>query len=201
MSNHWVLALLDKVNDLKQLPRTGWLLAGVSAPESIAEHCYATALLALLLGEAINAEWAALGLARPLDLERVLRIALLHDLAESVLTDLPRRSADLFGRAAKHAAEAQVTQQIFADMPTGAVYAAYWQEYDAAATPEAQIVRDADKLELVHQALRYEERGQRNLHEFWQGHTWHFPTSAALFAELQTRRATPGGQGAGDENR
>lgn len=188
MSNYWVLALLDKVNDLKQLPRTGWLLAGVSAPESIAEHSFATALLALLLGEAINSDWAAHGLSRPLDLDRVLRIALLHDLAESVLTDLPRRSTAVFGRAAKYKAEAQITQQLFASMPAGETYAAYGAEYAAAATSEAQVVHDADQLELVHQALRYEARGQRNLDDFWQGHQWHYSTSASLFAALQARR-------------
>jgi putative hydrolase of HD superfamily len=82
-------SLLDSANDLKRLPRTGWLLAGIRQPESVADHAYATTLLAMLLADAINADYAIAGLEEPLDVARVLRIALLHDLAESQLTDLP----------------------------------------------------------------------------------------------------------------
>jgi 5'-deoxynucleotidase YfbR-like HD superfamily hydrolase len=46
------------------------------------------------------------------------------------------------------------------------------------------VVHDADKLELLHQALRYEQSGTRGLDEFWDGHTWHFPASAALAERL-----------------
>lgn len=189
MSIDWVLAVLDKANDLKQLPRTGWLLAGVSAPESVAAHSYATALLALLLADAINADWGGQGLTRPLDSERVLRIALLHDLTESLLTDLPKRSAELLGREAKREAEARAAQQIFATVPDGAAYAELWAEYASGATPEAQVVRDADKLEMVHQALRYEARGQQNLDEFWAQPQWYFAASASLYQRLSAGRS------------
>lgn len=188
VSINWILAVLDRANDLKQLPRTGWLLAGVSVPESIAAHSYATALLALLLADAINADWSGQGLARPLDSERVLRIALLHDLSESLLTDLPKRSADLLGRQTKLKAEARAAQQIFAPAPDGAAYADLWAEYASGASPEAQVVRDADKLEMVHQALRYEASGQRNLAEFWAQPQLHFAASASLYQRLVASR-------------
>lgn len=184
MNSDVLIALFNKINDLKQLPRTGWLLAGVSSPESIAEHSFATLLLALLLADLINTDWLGQGLAQPLDVDRVLRIALVHDLAESILTDLPKRSADLLGRAVKHEAEAQAITQLFYAQPAGGSYIQLWHEYHVGATPEARLVRDADKLEMVHQAGRYEARGHRNLDEFWQGHTWHYPASGALFAQL-----------------
>jgi putative hydrolase of HD superfamily len=180
--------LIDRVNDLKQLPRTGWLLAGVSLPESVAEHSFATTLLAWQLAEAVNADWATQGLQQPLDIDRVLRIALVHDLAESLLTDLPKRSTDLIGRAIKHKAEAQAMAQLFGAAPGGEQAILLWEEYSVATTPEAHLVHDADKLEMVHQALRYEARGQRNLSEFWQGHTWHYPISRAWFAAWERRR-------------
>ena len=53
-----LLNLLAHTNHLKHLPRTGWLFAGVAAPESIAEHTCVTALLVLFLGEQLNADWA-----------------------------------------------------------------------------------------------------------------------------------------------
>lgn len=194
MSSEWLLPIVDKVNDLKQLPRTGWLLAGIAAPESVADHCFATAWIALLLTETINADWAGQGLAQPLSGERVLRIALVHDLAESVLTDLPKRSSEVLGRDVKHQAEERALSQLLAEAPQRAATMALWAEYDANTTPEAQLVHDADKLEMVHQALRYEQRGHRNLQEFWHGHHWHFPASAALFDQLFRQRvASPAG--------
>ena len=184
-----LLALLDQVNHLKQLPRTGWLFVGVAGVESVADHSFAVALLALLLTEEINADWAAQGLDKPLDSECVLKIALIHDLAESLLTDLPKRSTDLLGRTAKHAAEAHALTQLFIDVPNAELYRQLWSDYATDATPEARLVRDADKLELIHQALCYERRGHTNLQEFWEGYTWHYPASKTLFDQLyQSRR-------------
>jgi putative hydrolases of HD superfamily len=186
------IELFDKINDLKQLPRTGWLLAGVSSPESVADHCYATTMLALVVAEVVNADWLGQGLLQPLMVDRVLRIALVHDLAESIVTDLPKRSTELIGRSVKHEAEAQAITQIFYTLPSGGSYIQLWHEYDAASTPEARLVRDADKLdklEMVYQALRYEQRGHRNLDEFWQGHTWHYPACLAFYEQLLQRRS------------
>jgi putative hydrolase of HD superfamily len=184
-----VIGLLDRINDLKRLPRTGWLLAGVHAPESVAEHSYATALLATMLGEMINEDWAGEGLERPLDLGRLARVALVHDLAESVLTDLPRRAAAVLGVAVKHEAEAHALASILDGLPQAVVYMELWSEYVQAASPEAQVVRDADKLELLHQALCYERYGHRGLDEFWQNHTFYFPASRAMFRSLCRTRA------------
>ncbi|MGL4648612.1 MAG: HD domain-containing protein, partial [Caldilineaceae bacterium] len=73
-----IATLLDAANDLKRLPRTGWLLAGVRPAESVADHSYATALLALALADSINRDPQAQGLSEVLDVGRVLQIALLH---------------------------------------------------------------------------------------------------------------------------
>ena len=115
-------ALLDAANDLKRLPRTGWLLAGVPQPESVADHCFATTLLALALAESINTDPAAHGLDEALDVGRVLRVALLHDLAEALITDLPKRSAERLGEATKRAAEAAAFAEIVAGHPAAAAW-------------------------------------------------------------------------------
>lgn len=179
-----LLSLLDHANDLKQLPRTGWLLAGVATPESVADHSFAVAVLALFLAELVNEDWAAEGLEEPLDVGEVARLALLHDLAESVLTDLPLRSAELLGVAVKHEAEERAIERLLADLPRGADYAARWRTYDAASTPEARLVKDADKLEMAHQARRYERRGHANLGEFQQDRRWYYEVSQKVFAAL-----------------
>jgi putative hydrolases of HD superfamily len=180
--------LLTHLQALKRLPRTGWLLAGVADPESIAEHSFIMSWLALLLAEQINNDYREQGLTQPLDVAKVTQIALVHDVAESILTDLPKRSTELLGKAVKYQAEADAMHQLFQQMPNGAYYIACWQEYADGATPEGRLVRDADKLEMIHQALCYEQSGQRNLNEFWQEQQWHYAASRNLFEELYRLR-------------
>jgi putative hydrolases of HD superfamily len=182
------VALLASIQHLKLLPRTGWFFAGITQPESVAEHSFVATWVAILLAEQVNQSWESQGLATPLDLGKIMQIALVHDLAESVLTDLPKRSTDLIGKAVKYQAEATVLQQLFQQMPNGDRYVACWQEYADGATPEARLVRDADKLEMIHQALCYEQGGQRNVGEFWQEQLWHYPASQSLVEELQRLR-------------
>ena len=174
---------------LKQLPRAGWLFAGVPSPESIADHVASTALLALMLAEAINVDPAAAGLVEPLDVGRVARLALVHDLAESVTTDLPHRSVELLGEEAKRRAEALAVAQIFVDLPGGDGYRALWAEYAARSSPEARLVKDADRLEMMQQALAYERAGNRGLGEFWQEYRWFYNVSARLYTALREQRA------------
>lgn len=183
-----LLHLLTEAHHLKQLPRMGWLFANVAAPESVAAHTCLTAILALFLGDTINLDWAAQGLTEPLDMERVLRLALIHDLGESVLTDLPRRSTDLLSSEVKHAAEDNAIQQLAAALPTGAELLRTWREYDAKSSPESRLVKDADRLDMVYQALSYERRGHTNLDEFWHGHNWNFTASRELFELLCQQR-------------
>jgi len=182
-----LLHFFRQANYLKSLPRTGWLFAGVAQPESLADHTCLVAIYALFLAEAVNEDWAAQGLERPLDIGQVTSLALIHDLAESVLSDLPKRSAAVLGAEAKHAAEERITAELLAGLPNGARYLALWREYDAASTPEARLVKDVDKLEMVMQSIRYSERGHTNLQEFRTGHAWNYPISQTLFDHLGTR--------------
>ncbi len=49
-------------------------------------------------------------------------------------------------------------------------------------------MRDADKLEMMVQCLRYEQAGSRGLEEYWETmdrRAWHYPLSASLYARLK----------------
>lgn len=176
--------LFLQINLLKSLPRTGWLLAGVAPVESVADHTCAVALYALFLAGQINRDPAANGLEAPLQLERVLAIALLHDLPEVAVTDLPRRATQLLGAEAKRQAEQSALAQLLAQLPDAVHWQSCWAEYADAATPEARLVKDVDKLEMAFQAQRYAARGHTNLAEFQQGHRWHFALCQRLFQSL-----------------
>lgn len=190
-----MLPMLQAIASLKMLPRSGWLLAGVAHPESVADHSWATAVLALTLVALVNRDPAAQGLAAPLDAGRVAQIAVVHDLAEAVITDLPRRATQLLGQEVKHHAEERALVELSHELPE-ADFVALWREYSDLSTPEGRLVHDADKLEMVHQALAYEGAGNQNLGEFWQEYRWFYPVSEEMYAALWDARRSGGQRGA-----
>ena len=191
-----MLNLYEKALRLKRLPRTGWLLAGVTQPESVAEHSFGVALLACMLAEWVNAEELTEATAKhsqaELDIGRVAMIALVHDLAESVITDMPKETTDLFGAEAKHQAEESAIEQLFGSVVGGDEYIALWREYEQRSTAEAKLVCDADKLEMVYQAREYELAGNERLEEFWNGYRWYFDTSERLLSAFSLMDAVGG---------
>jgi len=162
---------LRRVGRLKTLPRTGWLDRGVSPAEaeSVADHTFRVALLAWLAAHDADDP--------TLDPDRVLKLALVHDLAEAVTGDptpydptaLPAdpnaRRAFLDGRhrrdptraAAKRAAEDAAVADLLADLPPAlaAELADLWRELVAGASPAARFVKQADKLETFLQSREY----------------------------------------------
>jgi putative hydrolase of HD superfamily len=123
---------------------------------------------------------------------RLLAIALLHDLAEALLGDLPASARRLIGADAKRAAERRAIEELLADLPNRAEYLALWDEYAAGTSAEARLVKELDRIEMLAQALAYERAGSQMLAEFWAGaeHGWsdEFPLVRALAAELLASR-------------
>jgi len=187
MDHDKLLDLLLETATLKRMPRTGWAMRGVPHVESVAEHSFGTALVALALAEAAAVEEQA----GPFDMEQVLIMALLHDLAEARLTDLPVSAVRLVPPEVKSQAEAVAISDLLAPLPGAGQLIALWQAFEDGSTPEGRLVRDADKLEMMVQCLRYEQAGCRGLDEFWQaidGHRWHYDLSAGLYRRLQAIR-------------
>jgi putative hydrolase of HD superfamily len=153
-----LLALYSQVATLKLLPRTGWLQRGVAGAESVAEHTFGVLALALFIGDTVAG----------LDRRKLLAIALLHDLAEATLSDLPTSARRVLGADVKHAAERHSMEELVAQVPGGRDYMALWDEYAAGSSAEARLVKGIDRLETLAQALAYERAGNRNLGEFWE---------------------------------
>ncbi len=177
-----LVALYSRVATLKLLPRTGWLQRGVAFPESIAEHTFGVATLALLVGDSIPG----------LDRGRLLAIVLLHDLAEVALGDLPATARRLLGAHVKHAAERTAIEELFAQIPNRDEYLALWDEYTTGSSAEGRLVKELDRIDMLAQALLYERAGNRNLDEFWlnAGQEWsdEFPIIRALAIQLARQR-------------
>ena len=179
---HNLLALYTQVATLKLLPRTGWLQRGIPNPESVAEHTFGVAMLALLIGDTSDG----------LDRGKLLAIALLHDMAEVLLSDLPASAKRFIGAEHKHAAERRALEEMLAHMDNRAEYLALWEEYACGWSREARLVKGIDRIEMLAQALSYERAGSRALGEFWgdieDGWSDEFPVLRELAAELLERR-------------
>jgi len=163
--------VLRTIQELKRVKRTGWIDRGVPVAEveSVADHSYLTALIA----------WMAAIDDPALDADRVLKLAMVHDLAEAIVGDAPpyeahevpdRNDIDALraffsvrhlrspeGSAAKKEGEHAAFLSLAAGMPPGAraELTDLWNEYEEQATPEARFVKDVDRLEAYLQALTY----------------------------------------------
>lgn len=157
------LEFLEELLRLKAVPRTGWLLRGLRTVESVADHSYGVAFIAMMLADRVRAAGQAV------NVETVLRMALLHDLTEARTGDLPATIKRYFEQSALHHADEQAATEMLA--PLGAVgqaYLAVRREYEARQSLEARLVKAADKLDLLLQARAYEKSGAQSLQEFWQ---------------------------------
>jgi putative hydrolase of HD superfamily len=167
-------------------------MRGVAHVESVADHSFGVAFVALALAEALGDPG--------LDLEKILIMAVLHDLAEVRLTDLPAPAIRLLPGEVKSQAEALAMADLLAPLPGADRLRMLWQEFEDRSGLEGQLVRDADKLEMMVQCLRYEMAGSRGLDEFWQAmdrRRWHYPLAAGLYDSLKAMR--PGDSKAGGE--
>ncbi len=176
------LDLLLQSNVLKTTPRTGWHLRQVAQPEGVAAHSWGTALVALVLAEMSNVD---------LDRGRMLSMAVLHDLAESEVSDIPRMANEFLPEGAKATAETQALAAILHGLPMAPNWTALMDDYKNERGPEAQIVRDADRLEFLIQAWVYRETsGNRRLDEVRQSYKGRqFVTPAAqVLAQLVLER-------------
>jgi putative hydrolase of HD superfamily len=177
-----VLGLLLQANRLKTTPRAGWVIRGLNKVESVADHSYGVAFVALTLAELIQ---------KPIDREKTLTIAIIHDLPESAITDIPAPALRHFPAGAKRQAELSAMTEIMASLPFGERLQSWWQEFEDCSSIEGRLVRDADRLELSLQAYVY---GQTNanqyLDEFWSRQEvkpFEFEISQRLFEALKTR--------------
>lgn len=179
-ANGHLLDLLLEVQTLDRIPRSGFVLRGVTDPESVAEHTWHVLFLVWALGPKVEG----------IDLGRAIEMALIHDLAELRIGDLPRTAAHYFPPGAKKAAETAAMADILAPLPGRA--RELFDDYEAATSPEARFVKACDKLQLMLKVTLYERWREGALAEFWDNPDnfpdFGFPAVQELFEELRDRR-------------
>jgi len=162
---------ISGLGKLKMIPRTGWVSHGIvlQEVESVAEHTFSTSTLAMLLADMEVKD------GRHVDVERVLRMALLHDLAEALTFDINKSYLEYLGRRGA-AIKRQIEQAAWNHM-IGSIrksirtkYEELQSEFNAEETFESQIVHAADKLDILFQAVAYHRKGypRRMLASLWK---------------------------------
>ena len=152
---------------LKRLKRTGWVKKGVSSPESVADHSYRVALMTMTIGSMKRQR------GEIFNLEKALSLSLLHDLPESFIGDLDPETKEILGKRRVTELQRQAVTSSLDAMPEKlrTLYEKMFQEYENQRTPEAQLVKQIDYVEMILQAREYSEAEEDgNLEEFWR--TW-----------------------------
>lgn len=132
-----ILEFLRKAENLKNTLRSAHTTKG--RHESTAEHSWRLSLLVLII--ASNFE----GINR----ERLLKLAIVHDLGEAVCGDIPAvLQSDI---TEKSVLEREGMSTLCADLPFDlqAELLELWDEYEGASTPESCIIKALDKLETI----------------------------------------------------
>jgi len=144
-------ALLELL-PLESLPRTGWLQHGIDPAESLADHTTGVGFLALFLAPRVEP---------PLNVDRVVTLALVHDAPEALTGDLSLTGSALLPPGAKRQAEEAAAQRLLE--PLGLER---WREIEAGETREARFAKLCDRLQLGLRLLAYLRSGRRRLEDF-----------------------------------
>ena len=125
-----------EIDALKGVLRRSYLLR-VDRPENSAEHSWHVAIMAVLLAEHAN---------EPVDVSRVVRMLLVHDIVEVDAGDT--YVYDAAGAAAKAEREARAAERLFGMLPEdqGREFRALWEELEAGHTAEARFAAALDRL-------------------------------------------------------
>lgn len=154
---------LDKVFrdflTLKKLRRTGWQLRGIRDGESLADHCFGVVLLTYILANEISVK---------IDKEKALAMAVIHELGETRIGDIPYTTLKYFPNKSQMETEAVADVLAPLSEKTRSKTLALFTEFEGASTVEARFVKAIDKLDMLITAAEYEKAGFSGLTDFWE---------------------------------
>lgn len=166
-----IIEFFKIANNLKWTKRRGWVAkVKVEEPESVADHCYLMALMCMVLAD-----------LKGLNSSKAVKMALLHDLAESIVGDyMPE---DISSKR-KDEEESKAIKTILDKLPPRlrSNYGRVWHEYKKRSSKEAVLVHQIDKLEMALQASDYLHKGYDAdlLRQFFDSASMHVKDKALL---------------------
>lgn len=165
---------------LKRVKRSGWWVAGIENPESVADHCFRCAVIGFYMAHEEGA-----------DPYRVLAMTLFNDIHEARINDLHKMGHYYIDFKAAE-------KRVFKDQVAGLSPKVRSEledirgDYDTQATLEALVARDADILECLVQAREYMDHGDKVAVKFLRRAPGFLKTTTAkkLWKALQTWDST-----------
>jgi putative hydrolase of HD superfamily len=134
-----VLEFLRAAEQLKNTTRTSWTSSG--SRETVAAHTWRLCLMSVLFAREFP----------DVDIAKLLKICLIHDLGEAVSGDISAKLQE--GMPPKAEQERADLLQLLTPLsvPMRDEIMGLWDEYEAAASPEAKLAKALDKLETIMQ--------------------------------------------------
>ncbi len=149
---------------LKRTPRSGFQFLGTGA-ESVAEHIFRTTYIAYALGK----------LAKDVDVDRMIKMCLFHDLPEARTGDL-----NYVNKKYVEADEKKAVDDLAGTLPFGGEMRELIQEFNGGKTEEARLARDADQLEMILALKEYKDLGNKYADEWLHFSLQRLHTDSAL---------------------
>src|SRR6266487_883878 len=162
---------LYEMGQLKRVKRSGWWMAGITDPESVAEHSFRTAIIGYILASVEGA-----------DPTKTATMCLFHDAPEARINDL-HRTARHYIDVESGETRARLEQVERLPPQTANEVMALLEDYEEQHSSEAQLARDADLLECLIQAREYQTQGYVHVQE------WIDNCRAALKTEIARKIA------------
>ncbi|XP_016068438.1 PREDICTED: HD domain-containing protein 2 [Miniopterus natalensis] len=165
---------------VQRVPRTGWVYRNVERPESVSDHMYRMAVMALVTND------------DHLNKDRCVRLALVHDMAECIVGDIA--PADNIPKEEKHRREEEAMKQLaqLLSKDLGKELYELWEEYETQSSAEAKFVKQLDQCEMILQASEYEDLENKpgRLQDFYDSTAGKFshPEILQLVSELEAER-------------
>lgn len=179
-----IIKFFSEIGKLKTMPRRGWIIRCVKNPESIAEHTFRAAIMAWILAGKKN---------NKLNLEKIIKMALIHDICEvyagdttpydSILPKNKKKRKDLLKTwprfseeekkrlaAKKYKKEEAGLEKLIKDLPLKLKKEIknLWLDYEKGTSQEGRFFRHADRIENFLQAAEYRKSNKDlSLKPYW----------------------------------
>jgi putative hydrolase of HD superfamily len=147
------------IERLKTTKREGWRRFGINHGESISDHMYRMSIITLICPPSLSSR---------LDIAKCTKMALIHDMAESLVGDIT--PVEGVTKAEKSRRETATMDYLCSGLlgnvdggAQGRHIREIWQEYEDGETLESKFVHDVDKMELLLQMMEYERSHQARI--------------------------------------
>ncbi len=177
-----ILKFFTEIGNLKEMKRRGWVLREIKNPESVADHIFRATLMAWILGRR----------KRGLNIEKVMKMALVHDICEvyagdttpydsilpknkkkrqELLETWPRFSDSERKRLSekKFKKEKKALEKITKNLPheLRREIMDLWLDYENGKTKEGRFFKQMDRLENFLQATEYWVKYKKPSQKVW----------------------------------